>query len=345
MNKAIITLTKGGMKLGLKLLNSIDQAVLYVHPRFYMECENIKKIDGKMTEFIGKIFHKYRCLIFIMSTGIVVRAIAPYIQDKKTDPAVIVLDERARNVISLLSGHIGGANDYTKKIAKMINANPVITTASDVNESIAVDTLAMELDCEIEDFYDATKVTAHIVNGEKVGLISDIFIDKEMPLNIIKVDKENIDDKFKGLIYISEKNINKPIGIDCVVLRPKNIILGIGCRRGKTEEEIINAVEDTLNILKLSKKSIKHITTVDVKKNEEGLIKAAKVLKVPLIIVDRKDIKKVESQFEQSEFVKKQIGVGAVCEPAAFLTSKAGKMLQKKKGYDGITIAVFREGE
>ncbi|QZY57363.1 cobalt-precorrin 5A hydrolase [Crassaminicella profunda] len=345
MDKAIITLTKGGMKIGVKLLSAIDEAVLYVHPKFYIEGENIKKIHGKMFDFTGEIFHQYRCLIFIMSTGIVVRSIAPYIKDKKTDPAVLVLDEKGKNVISLLSGHIGGANDYTKKIAEILDANPVITTASDVNESMAIDTLAMALDYEIEDFSDATKVTAHIVNGEKVGIVSDIAIDIELPNNVTKIDKEHVDKEFKGLIYVSEKSIKKPIGIDCVVLRPKNIVFGIGCRRGKSEEEILKAVEETINDLKISKKSIKHIATVDIKKNEEGLIKAAKSLKVPLLIVEREDIKKVEAQFEHSEFVKKQIGVGSVCEPVAFLTSKDGKMIQKKKGYDGITIAVFREGE
>ncbi|MCT4607384.1 MAG: cobalt-precorrin 5A hydrolase [Marinisporobacter sp.] len=345
MDKAIITLTKGGMKLGLNLLESIDGAVLYVHPKFYIAGENIKKIHGKMATFTEEIFYQYKCLIFIMSTGIVVRSIAPFIQDKKTDPAVVVLDEKGKNVISLLSGHIGGANLHTKKIAKILNANPVITTASDVNELIAVDTLAMVLDCEIEDFQDATKVTAHIVNDEKIGLISDRMINLVLPKNIVKINKDQIHEGFKGLIYINDKIIENDIIYDSVILRPKRIILGIGCRRGKSEEEILSAIEDSLKDLNVSKKSIKHIATVDIKKDEEGLIGAAKSLKVPLMIVDREDIKKVEDQFKESEFVRKQIGVGAVCEPVAFLTSKNGKMIQKKKIYDGITIAVFREGE
>ncbi|MCT4617788.1 MAG: cobalt-precorrin 5A hydrolase [Marinisporobacter sp.] len=345
MDKAIITLTKGGMKLGLNLLKAIGGAVLYVHPKFYIAGENIKKIDGKMSEFTGEIFHQYKCLIFIMSTGIVVRSIAPFIQDKKTDPAVVVLDEKGKNVISLLSGHIGGANLHTKKIAQILNANPVITTASDVNELIAVDTLAMALGCEIEDFSDATKVTAHIVNGERIGLISDRMINLALPKNIIRINRDQVHEGFKGLIYITDKTMENDIIYDSVILRPKSIILGIGCRRGKSEEEILSTIEDSLTDLKVSKKSIKHIATVDIKKDEEGLIRATKSLKVPLMIVEREDIKKVENQFNQSQFVKKQIGVGAVCEPVAFLTSKNGKMIQKKKGYNGITIAVFREGE
>ncbi|QEK11816.1 cobalt-precorrin 5A hydrolase [Crassaminicella thermophila] len=346
MDKAIITLTKGGTELGMKLLEHIDKAVLYTNPKFYIKEKHVKKIDGKIVEFIGKIFNKYKCLIFIMATGIVVRSIAPYIKDKKIDPAVIVLDEEGKNVISLLSGHIGGANEYTNKIASILNANPVITTASDVKNTLAVDTLAMELNCEIEDFQDATKVTAHIVNGEKVGIISDICIGRVLPENMVEIDfKNKPHEEFKGFIYITDKRILSPVESDCVVLRPKNIVIGIGCRRKKPVDKIIEAIEDSLISLNISKKSIKHIATVDVKKNEEGIIQAAKLLGVPLVIVDREKIKEVEDQFKGSEFVKKRIGVCAVSEPVAFLSSESGQMIQKKKVYDGITIAVFREGE
>ncbi|WZL71772.1 cobalt-precorrin 5A hydrolase [Clostridiaceae bacterium 35-E11] len=345
MKYAIITLTKGGAELGLKLLTHLDDTILYTHPKFYRENRNVEKIQEKMAEFVGKIFQQYQCLIFIMATGIVVRSIAPYLRDKKTDPAIIVLDEKGKNVISLLSGHIGGANGYTNKIAKILGANPVITTASDVNNQIAVDTLAMELNCRIEDFDDATKVTAHIVNDERVGLISDIPIDKTLPVNIVRIDDDIPKKKLKGLIQITDKAKVNDVSCDRVLLRPQNIVIGIGCRRGTATEKILEAIKDTLLDLNISDKSIKHIATVDVKKDEEGIIQAAKTLDVPLIIIDRKSIQEIEHQFEGSDFVKKSIGVGAVCEPVAFLSSTYGKMIQKKKKYEGITIAVFREGE
>lgn len=345
MNNAIITLTKGGAKLGLKLLEHLDDTVLYTHPKFYIENSKTEKIEGKMAGFVGKIFHQYQCLIFIMATGIVVRSIAPYLQDKKTDPAIIVLDEKGKNVISLLSGHIGGANAYTKEIAKILGANPVITTASDVNDLIAVDTLAMEMNCRIEDFADATKITAHIVNGERVGMISDIPIDKALPENIIIMNTHMPKENLKGLIYITDKRNVHEVSCDRVVLRPQNIIIGIGCRRKTPAQKILAAIEDTLFNLNISDQSIKHIATVDVKKDEEGIIQAAKALNVPLVTIDRESIREVEHQFEGSPFVKKSIGVGAVCEPVAFLSSGRGNMIQKKKKYGGITIAVFREGE
>ena len=204
MKIAIITLTKGAAVLGKKLLNKLDNAVLYVHSKFYTNEEHVKKIDHKLKNFIKDIFNKYECVVFIMATGIVVRSIAPYLEDKRKDPAVVVLDEKGKNVISLLSGHIGRANEYTLEIAKLLNANPVITTASDVNNSIAVDTLAMRLNCEIEDFNMATKVTAHIVNGEKVGIVSNRLVNTFLPHNVEIVNEgyEPIN-KFKGLIYIT----------------------------------------------------------------------------------------------------------------------------------------------
>lgn len=345
MHKAIITLTKGGLRLGLKLHREMDDSVLYVHRKFEIEGRGIQKIHGPMTEFVGKIFHQYQCLIFIMAAGIVVRTIAPHIQDKKWDPAVIVLDEKGKNVISLLSGHMGRANGYTLEIAQLLGANPVITTASDVNEKIAVDTLAMALDCSIENFRDATRVTAHIVNGERVGMISHIPVEVDLPENMVLTDEEQaVQEKFAGMIYITEKRIEPKIACDYVVLRPKNIILGVGCKRGKSKEEIMDAILDTLHALGVAEASIKHIATADVKKDEPGLLEAAQALGVPLVSVAREALKAVEDEFEGSDFVRKSIGVGSVCEPAAFLTSSGGIWLQRKTIHDGITIAVIREG-
>ncbi|MBF8983575.1 cobalt-precorrin 5A hydrolase [Lutibacter sp. B2] len=346
MKIAIITLTKGAAVLGEELLNKLDNAVLYVHSKFHTNENRSKKIDKKLKDFVKDIFNEYECLVFIMATGIVVRSIAPYLEDKRKDPAVVVLDEKGKNVISLLSGHIGRANEYTIKIANVLNANPVITTASDVNNSIAVDTLAMKLNCEIEDFNMATKVTAHIVNGEEVGILSNISVNMSLPNNV-KIVNERYEtiNKLEGLIYITEKENVKKLVENQVLIRPKNIIIGIGCKKGKSYEEIINAIKDLFDELNLSIKSIKHIATVDIKKDEKGIIDVSKELKRPLVIVDREDIKKVENRFETSPFVKKTIGVGAVCEPVAFLSSKNGKMIQGKKSYNGITIALFREGE
>ncbi|PAB60778.1 cobalt-precorrin 5A hydrolase [Anaeromicrobium sediminis] len=344
MDIGIIALTKNGANLGYKLHKMMNYSSFYVKDKFYREGPNVISFTEKMKVLVKDIFKKHDCLIFIMATGIVVRSIAPFINDKKTDPAVLVMDERGTHVISLLSGHLGGANEYTHRVANLLGANPVITTASDVSGTIAVDTLAMKLNCKIEDFSEATKVTAHIVNEERVGIKSQIPIDFHLPKNI-EVQQEKIDNSLKGLILITNKEeVNKPID-DTVVLRPKNLIVGIGCRRNKEYEKIQEALEESFRDLNLSTKSIRHFATVDVKKDEVGIKKLADKFERPLKIVAREKVKRVEDKFIGSDFVKKTIGVSCVCEPVAFLTSNKGNFIQRKRAFDGITIAIFKEGD
>ncbi|MEW9122166.1 MAG: cobalt-precorrin 5A hydrolase [Thermotaleaceae bacterium] len=346
MKTAVITLTKGGADLGRRLIHYFPKGDLYVLPKFLTDDRKEKSINGKLSDLVGEVFSQYSYLIFIMATGIVVRTIVPYLKDKKQDPGIVVLDEKGKNVISLLSGHIGGANELTLKIADFLGANPVITTASDINNSIAVDTLAMSHKCIIEDFKEATRITAHIVNGEAVGILSDIPILTDIPKNLVLLEKKNIHAVvFKGLIYITEKSVEHDLACDKVILRPKNLIVGIGCKRGKTKIEILGALEKAFAEARLSIKSIKKIATVDLKKDETGILETADYLGVPLQIINREEIAKIEDQFIPSNFVKETIGVGSVCEPVALLSAKKGLLIQEKKAYQGITIAVVKEGE
>ncbi len=344
MNRAIITLTKGGMELGLKLLNEYRDSVLYINDRFDVKGERIRQISGGIGKLIPSIFSEYKCLIFIMATGIVVRSIAPHLENKAKDPAVIVMDEGGRNVISLLSGHLGRANEITLDIAKILNSNPVITTASDVNNSLAVDTLAIKLNCIIENLKDATKITAHIVNGERVGILSRNHLKMKLPHNVVVINNNSDIEGLKGIIQITNENGAITNKVDTVLLRPRNIIIGIGCKKGKTEEEIIRAVRISLDRVNKSELSIKHIATIDVKKDEKGILDTADYFKVPIIIVPSEDIKSIEDRFKTSDFVKKSIGVGAVAEPVALISSSNGNLILEKSKYDGITIAIVEEG-
>ena len=344
VSRAIITLTKGGMELGLKLLEEYNDSVLFINERFDVKGDRVKKIENGIKHLTKEIFNEYNCLIFIMAPGIVVRSIAPLLESKAKDPAIIVLDEKGQNVISLLSGHLGRANEITLDIAKRLKSNPVITTASDVKDSMAVDTLAMKLNLTIEELEKATKVTAHIVNGEKVGIICRDKLNIKLPDNIINIEKNEKLDGLKGLINITNEKEITDFGIDNVVLRPRNLIIGIGCRKGKPKEEIINAIKTSLDEINKSELSIKHLATIDVKKDEIGIIEAANYYDVPLRIVERANVKDVEKDFETSDFVKKTIGVGAVAEPVAFLTSNKGNVILGKTRYNGITIAIAEEG-
>lgn len=337
MKWGVITLTKGALGKAKEIKKHIKNVDIYKLSKW--NDEECKSINGKLEEFVGEIFSKYDVLLFIMASGIVVRVISKYIKDKTLDPAILVMDEKGKHVISLLSGHLGGANDAAIFVSKKIGAEPVITTASDVKESIAVDTLAMKLNLNIESLKDAKDITAMIVNDESVGVISDIKIDFELPNNITLIDKPN--DNLNGLIYISNKNNN--FKIPYVHLIPKNIVIGIGCKKDMPRERIIESIKQTLSKLNINHKSLKMICTVDVKANEKGIIEASDFYNVPTKIVNRDEIKEVENMFDTSDFVKKSIGVGAVCEPCGYIGSNKGICLMKKTSFNGITLAVWEE--
>lgn len=167
MRYAIIALTAGAVKFGETLKYQLKEADLYVLPKF--SGEGHKFIEGSLMDFTGTLFDKHRVIIFIMATGIVVRAIAEHLKNKTVDPAVIVMDEKGRFVISLLSGHIGGANSEAEKIASLTGAVPVITTASDLNNKLAVDQLALKYNCSMDDMKRATEITAP--HGTRPGWI------------------------------------------------------------------------------------------------------------------------------------------------------------------------------
>ena len=262
-----------------------------------------------------------------MATGIVIRKIAPLIKSKDIDPAVLVIDEGENFVISLLSGHIGGANDLTYRVAQTCSLLPIITTSSDVTGKIAIDTLAEKLNCEMESLKKAKELTSLIVDNKNVEIL--------LPKNVKVGEGENS----SGVVVVSNKK-----NIDIMRLYPKNIIIGIGCRRGTTKEDIKKAVDEVMEKHNLAYESIKKIATVDVKADEIGLIDFAGELKKELIIISREDIKKVEDRFKGSDFVKKQIGVSCVSEPCALLASNGnGKFLEQKHIYNGITISIYEE--
>ena len=290
------------------------------------DVENTIQIED-FTSNINEKFSQYDGHIFIMASGIVIRKIANLIGTKDKDPAVLLIDEGKHFVISLLSGHLGGANELTYSLANILKLVPVITTSSDVTGKIAVDTISQKINAELEDLKSAKDVTSLIVNGQKVNIL--------LPKNVKVSDKNSAD----GFILVSNKK-----NIEYTRIYPKNLILGIGCKKDTKAEDILSAIENCLDKNNLDIKSVKKIATVDVKENEQGLINAAKFLNLDLEIVSRDKIKKIQNQFEGSDFVEKTIGVRAVSEPVALLSSAGnGKFLVMKEIYNGITISIYEE--
>ncbi|MCX7883581.1 MAG: cobalt-precorrin 5A hydrolase [Caloramator sp.] len=322
MKIACITFTKEGLEIAQKVKKDIGSNV-----DIYFKDDLKENLKDK----IEKIFYEYNCLIFISSAGIALRLIAPYIKHKSKDPAVVVVDDMGNFAISLLSGHIGGANEITKKIADILKCTPVITTASDVRGIESVDMFAKKYGFFIESFEDAKKITSMMLEGKRIGIISEM----NLCLKYGNIVKENAD----GYIVITCKesfNIDKS---NCI-LRPKILNVGIGCRRGKSKEEIINAIKSVFLEEDLSLKCIKFLCSIDIKKDEKGIIDACEYLKCDFKTFTKDEIEKVQDRFDKSDFVFEKVKVTSVAEPCAYLL---GEIIVKKRVFDGITIAVSKE--
>jgi cobalt-precorrin 5A hydrolase len=341
---AIVTLTRGALALGRRLSPCLPGCDLYLNRRFEADAaQNEHWIEPPLGELAAELFRRYDCLVWIMACGIVVRGIAPLLRDKASDPAVLVIDERGRFVVSLLSGHLGRANDDARRIATLLGAEPVITTATDVAGSLAVDTLAMRLDCAIDDLEAAKRVTAEIVDGGPVGLTVPWPLDTALPDNILPVWAEDDLREYRGLIVVSETPPERRHR-DQVWLIPRRIVAGVGCRRGKCAADIVAAIRSALDEAALDIRALCALASINLKADEAGLIDAAQSLGVPLRIVSRDDVERLDAAYGASEFVRSAIGVGGVCEPAALLCS-GGPLIAPKRGGNGVTVALARRPE
>ena len=207
-----------------------------------------------------------------------IRLIAPHIKDKKTDPAVIVIDDKAQFVISVLSGHLGGANELSKNIAAKINATPVITTAADVNKTIPVDLVGKEFGWKIDDDTMVTKVSAFMVNKEKIGVFQDAgekdWWKRELPNNVSKYENfEGLKNSgSKGFLIISDQTFNDEILENAVVYRPKTLVVGVGLHWDTSKDTIRNGLKSSLEKFHLSSKSLARFVSIKKEKDVEGLI-------------------------------------------------------------------------
>ena len=321
MKLAVITVTEKGVRNGLKIKEKINCDVFTISK--FMK-EKTLLIENGLQNFFEKNLLKYDTFLFITASGIAVRTIAPFIKSKDKDPAVLTMDEEGNFIISLLSGHLGGANEAAKILGEITGAVPVISTASDVSGKIAVDTIAMKINGKLESLESAKKVTSLIVAGKEVD---------------IKVPENMENENPQGVILISNRK-----NIEIAKIIPQNIVVGIGCKKNKEAEKIIDAVKDSFEKLNLCEESIRVFATVDIKENEAGIIGTAEYFGKELKIISREDIQKIENNFETSQFVKKSIGIGAVSAPCAFIVGKGrGKFLAEKLKYEGITISIFEE--
>ncbi|MGV8905174.1 MAG: cobalt-precorrin 5A hydrolase [Acetobacterium sp.] len=343
---AIITLSKDGVDLAERLVKRLEDKDCTIYTKEKYAKEDMKIIKSDITTFMGRMMKGYDMLCCIMAAGIVVRAIAPFLGHKSEDPGILVMDAHGDYVVSLLSGHLGGANDAARLVAKRFDAKAVITTGTDVKGSMAVDVLAEKIQCTIDDFTDAKDITALILNGEAIGIINQGNINFKnivLPSNIeVLSDHSNLK-KYAGVIITSREIEKTSVKIPAVKLVPKKIVLGVGCRRDTPGKKIILAIQSTLASIQLSDKGIKAFATIGLKENELGIQEACDYFKAKKMIIPDEMVQMVQSRFEASDFVFQTTGLYAVSEPCGYIASGFGTCLLEKQKLNGITLSVWIE--
>jgi len=342
---SVLAITKNGINIGVKLKEIFPSWNVYAPSKF----SNDKKINWysePTSEKIIELFKNNNALICLFSLGAVIRLIAPHLKDKKNDPAVIVIDDKINFVISVLSGHLGGANELTKTIAEKLKSKAVITTAADVNKTIAVDLVGRDLGWRIDDDSTVTKISAHMINEEKIGLYQDTGNTnwfKELPKNVkIYRSLEDLKNSHsKGHLIISDQIINDDFLEDSVIYRPPSLVIGIGLHWDTTKQTIKDGIDVCLKKYNLSLKSIAKLVSIKKPKDVQGLVDVGKEMGIPVEYVEREELAEVSAP-NPSETVQAFEGTSSVSEAAAIKASGGKLIVEKQKFPPNLTIAIAR---
>ncbi|MHA7646405.1 cobalt-precorrin 5A hydrolase [Nitrosopumilus sp. S4] len=343
---SVLAITKNGVNIGLNLKGLFPDWKIYAPEKFSDDNNNIIWYSEPTSDKIIELFKNNNALICLFSLGAVIRLIAPHLKDKKTDPAVIVIDDKTNFVISVLSGHIGGANELTQEIATKLDAIPVITTAADVNKTIAVDLVGRDFGWKIDDDSTVTRISAHMVNEEPIGVFQQAGNTnwyKDLPKNVtIYDDLEQLKkSNSKAYLIISDKLIDDTLSKESVIYRPPSLVIGVGLHWDTTKEEIMNGIKLCLEKFRLSEKSISKLVSIKKPQDVQGLIDIGKELKVPVEYVDREDLAEITAP-NPSETVKAFEGTASVSEAAAIKVSGGELIVEKQKFPPNLTIAIAR---
>lgn len=341
---AIWAITPGGLTIAQELLYSISSCAtnLFVSStiaKSFTTPESAILFD-KLSAMFKEQFRNYDAHICIFSTGIAVRMVAPFLQSKLTDPAIVVVDDRGFHAISLVSGHLGGANELTLEIARIIGASPVITTATDINKLPSIDMVAKRLNLLIENPEMIKKVNMAFLQGKRVMLIDPFnLLAYHIPEQFRYKDLSDAGDAVTVLCSDTDIDIERT---KTLLLRPPSLVAGMGCNRGTTRSELMELLISTFKEQNLSIKSLAAIATTALKQDEAGLIELAHELGKPIRFYDKDELNSVETIENPSEMVEKHIGVKSVCEAAAILATQNGVLIVPKIKKGNATLAVTR---
>jgi cobalt-precorrin 5A hydrolase len=337
---AVWAITPNGAALAARIAAAFPNADLFGTDRLDRLPEAAVRF-GPLAEAVAAHFRRYAGHVFIMATGIVVRAVAGLLVHKTQDPAVVVVDDRGRFAISLVSGHLGGANRLAGQVAAAIGAQPVITTATDVNAVAAIDVLAGELGLKIENPQAIKTVNMALLSGSPVAVHDPWrFLAGRIPHAVaFNRDAGGI----PARVWADDGTAATPA--DALVLRPPSLVAGIGCNRHTPAAEIKELLFDTLRTAGLARASLRGLASIDLKADEPGLCALAEELDLALEFFNREQIAAVEDAVPNpSAAVAQHIGVKSVCEAAAILASRGGVLIVPKQSSRNTTVAIARIG-
>lgn len=373
MKLAIISFTENGIKLSQTVAKRLSgrKVMLYTKcSRYTAEDLKVQRVKESLQVWTAQRMAEGDALLFIGACGIAVRAIAPNLTDKLHDVPVLVMDEEGQYVIPILSGHVGGANELARELADLMDACPVITTATDVQKKFAVDLFAKRNHLEIMNKDGIAKVSAKALAGEQLTIAirakniecyhpkfcevrEEDFTEAENQLlreaNMHKHDWEvgGVEPPLRLVPYVKNQQIDIVVSetpdnkYALIWLRPKRYVVGMGCRKNKATEELLAFYQETLEQAMVEPGEVYALASIDKKKDEPGLLAISERMRIPFFTYTAEELNRVGACVHSSEFVKAQVGVDNVCERAAFAgCGVSGWLIYEKHAFDGMTIAI-----
>ena len=358
---AVYAITKHGVAIASRLVAALPDADLYISEKVRAGApEGAKALPLPMGPLLRDTFLAYDCHVFVISVGAVVRMVAPLLQNKKVDPAVLCIDDANRFTICVLSGHVGRGNAFCERVADVLENQAVITTASDAIGTLTVDILGRELGWQLDDpDRNVTRGCAAVVNASPVLFVQETGEpsfwpeEKALPPGVrYATSLDGVEpDAWEILLVATDRELHpQHAGVleKAVVYRPKSLVLGIGCDRDTPPDLVERGVAELLAKSGLSAKCVKSVASIDKKADEPALLELGRRHSWPLRFFTAEELDTVPGIENPSETVKRHVGTRGVAEPAALLAAGAPTLLVPKQTYTepgagrSMTFAVAR---